>query len=269
MTLTTSPTSDPIDTFAVRTDGSMTGDDGAGGSLATTLGYVVRLTTNLADLLATQDLTAIEAAGGRHLAVEVSWSAAREASLRAQVELRVPRERRDFTVVGGVDIQAALAHSVGRAKSVGGLQWAAVITSDLRLAGASMSATSPDATDGMATLTKATARAVAAVQAMANGFGGDHVALRFGSATVLVAPLSGGALVGFATDVVVEDAWLEAVDEVRAVLAGQQLADAPTLAVSEVVAPAPAAAPTAKQATRSAPRPVGARYRAAGVRRRG
>mgnify|MGYP001281166861 CR=1 FL=1 len=257
------------ETFARYPGGALVGDDGHDGRLVDVLVYAARLGSNVGDLLGVGDPTGLLTTGSQRLDVDFAWTPARETAVKGSTVLLVPRDAPRLTVVGGVDLRAAIEHSVERSQSVPGVRWAAVVTDDMRVVGVRGPAGGTETYDTMAVLPSVGARALALWQGLPEVFRTDSVFVRFARMALLVAGLGRHVLVAFADEEVDEAAWAEASDEVRAVLAAQPVATAPGVALLPAVVPdvvAPASPPTSVEHSRQAP--VGARYRARGRPRR-
>lgn len=234
--------------FVVRPDATVVGDDGEAGVLAASLTYAGRLARRVGELVGAGDLRSLEVVGRRRLVVGVTWTPAGEGTFRA-VDLAQPvRTVPGFTVVGAVDTSAAVAHCLARVLAVDGVSWAAVVLTDSRVVAA----------DGERHDAPHLAEAGNRVLAVLGTFGERHatgfVRLGFEQGAVVGAQLGRHALVvraGSTDDTVL----LERFDEVRAVLAGHDLALAPSPAVEVGKVPEPAEEPA------PAPPPlVGARF---------
>ncbi len=244
--------------FRVHPDGTVVGDDGYAGRVAAAMSHVARLSSNLADLLGVEELARIETLGTPRLSADVEFTAAREASVRAQCAVVVPRERRAIAVVGGTDVSAALTHCVGRVGALGGVAWSGVVTHDMRLVAACL--TAHDAAFATV-LPRVGSRALGILRALPADLVSDGVALHYPGLSLWVAPVGENVLVVGAPDRVVEDEWTQALDEVRAVLAGQNVTQAPAWGEAPPLAVVEEESPPARVAA-----PVGARFRGRGRR---
>ncbi|HSU02367.1 MAG TPA: hypothetical protein VLK03_07455 [Nocardioides sp.] len=241
--------------FLVRPDGTVRGDDGASGALAAALPYTGRLARRMGELVGAGDLRLMEAFGGRRLTVGVTWTPAGEGTFRALMTPLEPRTVPSFVVVGGADTAATVDHCVHRLAAVPGVLWSSIVTADSRVIAA------VGEQQGLHPLAEVGNRMLAILRSLEDQHATGHMRLRFEHGTVIGASLGRHALVGFASTA--EDATLVGViDEVRAVLAGHDLASVTAgLEPSVEEQAAPADAPV--EAVVRPPAPVGARYRGA------
>jgi len=237
--------------FLVRPDGSVVGDDGASGALAAALPYTGRLARRLGELVDAGDLRLVEARGLAQLVVGVTWTPAGEGTFRAVGAPLPQRAVPSFTVVGGVDTPAALAHCLDRLSSVGGVDWCSVHTADSRVIAAKGDG------EGRPPLEEVGNRMLAILRSLEDQHATGFLRLCFERGTVVGASLGRHALVA-AMEPAEDDDLVAMIDEIRAILAGHDLAAVRTTSAPEEVVPEPAAVPEPVPPT---PAPlVGARF---------
>ena len=242
--------------FLVRPDGSVVGDDGAGGVLAAALPYTGRLARRLGELVGAGDLRLVEAYGRDRLVVGVTWTPAGEGTFRAVVAPLPARTVPSFTVVGAVDTPAALAHCLDRFSSVGGVVWCSVVTADSRVVAA-------QGDHGDRPLDEVGNRMLAILRSLDDLHATGFIRLRFESGTVVGASLGRHALVASTTSAE-DDDLVAVIDEVRAILAGHDLSSVRTEPAPDAVVEVPVAEPEPV-----APAPlVGARFGGAQAQRK-
>ncbi|WP_107774983.1 hypothetical protein [Nocardioides sediminis] len=256
------PPQQPARRFTVAADGTTKGDDGASGGLAASLRYACRVAGQLEFLTGAGDLEWVSTVSSTTVTARVGWTLAREVTLSAEVEAGEPRASKEFTVVGGADVHAALGHCMQRVRQLLGTHWSAVITGDKRVVGAAVPQSGSGVLDSMAALPEVGVRALAVLGALEERYRETCVLLDYQRGTMLVAAIGDHALYAFADKL---DARVvsEVVDEVRAILVPAQVADADTIATGqeaidpvEPVETPPVAAPVPVQ-------PAGMRFRAA------
>lgn len=249
--------------FVVRPDGTVVGDDGAGGALAAALPYTGRLARRAGELVDVGDLRAVEALGIRRLTVGVTWTPAGEGTYRAELAPAAPRAVPTFMVVGGADTAATVVHCVERARAVEGVRWSSVVTAGSRVVAAAGEAAAAGH------LADVGNRVLAILRSLEDQHVAGFVRLRFEQGALVGASLGRHALVA-CTDATDDDELLATIDEVRAILADRDLStvpsqDAPDAApVSE-----PVPDPGAEVVGAASPGPpplVGARFAGAGDR---
>lgn len=227
--------------FLVRPDGSVTGDDGAAGTLAAALPYAGRLARRAGELVGVGDLRLLEAFGREHLIVGVTWTPAGEGTFRAVVAPLAPRTVPTFTVVGAVDPAAAVSHCLSRFAGLAGVAWGSVVTADARVVGVVGQAQDLDR------LAEAGNRMLAILRSLEDRHTTGFVRLRCEDGALVGASLGRHALVAAVTSA--DDAALVAtIDEIRAILADQDLSALPShhdAPAEGPVTPAPAAGPPA------------------------
>ena len=202
--------------FVVRPDGTVVGDDGAAGALAAALPYTGRLARRAGELVEAGDLRALEAVGTRRLTVGVTWTPAGEGTYRAVLAPAEARTVPTFMVVGGADATATVVHCVDRLQSVDGVRWAGVVT-----AGSRVVATAGDGAVRRH-LDEVGNRMLAILRSLEDQHGSGFVRLGFEEGALLGASLGRHALVA-AIDGADDDALTAMIDEVRAILADQDL----------------------------------------------
>ncbi|MBL0749672.1 hypothetical protein [Nocardioides baculatus] len=202
--------------FLVRPDGSVAGDDGASGALAAALPYTGRLARRMGELAGVGDLRLVEAFGTDHLTVGVTWTPAGEGTYRAALAPLAPRTVPTFTVVGAVDPAAAVIHCLGRLDAVEGVSWSAVVTVDARVIGIQAEQQDLDR------LAEVGNRMLAILRSLEDQHGSGFVRLGFEEGALLGASLGRHALVA-AIDGADDEALTAMIDEVRAILADQDL----------------------------------------------
>lgn len=260
-----SPPETPARRFTVAADGTIHGDDGASGGLAASLRYACRVAGQLEFLTGAGDLEWVSTVSSTTVTARVGWSLAREVTLSAEVEAGEPRAPKEFTVVGGADVHAALGHCMQRVRQLLGTHWSAVITGDKRVVGAAVPQSGSGVLDSMAALPEVGVRALAVLGALEERYRETCVLLDYQRGTMLVAAIGDHALYAFADKL---DARVvsEVVDEVRAILVPAQVAGADTIATGDdrPEPPDPDAAATAAAAAAPVPvQPAGMRFRAA------
>lgn len=222
--------------FLVRPDGSVLGDDGATGALAAALPYSGRLARRLGELVGAGDLRLIEARGPGRLIVGVTWTPAGEGTFRAVVAPLEPRTVPSFTVVGAVDTSAALAHCLDRLSAVGGVLWCSVVTADSRVIA------SKGLGGALPPLDEVGNRMIAILRSLEDQHATGFLRLRFEDGNVIGASLGRHALVASTTSTE-DDDLVATIDEIRAILAGHDLAAVRTGVATDVVVEEPAPAP--------------------------
>ena len=248
--------------FVVRVDGSVRGDDLAAGTLASAMPYYGRLARRIGELVGAGEPVTVETVAATRLTVQTSWTVAGEGLFRAVVQRVAPRAVPAFTVVGGVDVNAALAHSVGQFASVPGVHWSAVLASDTRV----VAAAGHDR-DELHHLPEIGTRMLAVLDAIDDRPDEAFARVDLDGVSVVAATVGRRHCPFALTDRKEAAELADVLDEVRAVLAPHDLATADTVvdavelapvAGEEPVAPLPATPPVR---TAAAPPPVGARFR--------
>lgn len=232
--------------FTLRPDGSLVGDDGSSGQLAAALRYACRLADTVGEQLGLGDLVGLATTSSSRLTVRVGWDLARECTLRARLDVTVPHQPRHFDVVGGAGVKPALAHCMQRVHRVEGVRWSALVTADARVVAAQV-APGPAAGRGTSALPGVGTRVLAVVGAIPQRHLTGHVRLTFERGTLLLVPIRQSCLYVLADAEIEEEAFTEAVDEVRAVLEDERLGAAETV-VDAAGEAEPEAAPVAQAA---------------------
>lgn len=227
-----SPPETPARRFTVAADGTTLGDDGADGRLAASLRYACRVAGQLEFLTGAGDLEWVSTVSTTAVTARVGWSDAREVTLSAEVETGEARAPKEFTVVGGADVHAALGHCMQRVRQMLGTHWSAVITGDKRVVAAAVPQSGSAVLDAMAALPEVGVRALAVLGALEEPYRETCVLLDYTHGTMLVAAVGDHALYAFA-DKLDPRVVAEIVDEVRAVLAPGDVARADTIATGE------------------------------------
>ncbi len=250
--------------FAVAADGSTTGDDGDSGRLAASLRYACRVAGQLEFLTGAGDLEWVSTVSSTAVTARVGWSLAREVTLAAEVEPGPPRAPKEFTVVGGADVHAALGHCMQRVRQMLGTHWSAVITGDKRVVGAAVPQSGSGVLDSMAALPEVGVRALAVLGALEERYRETCVLLDYAHGTMLVAAVGDHALYAFA-DKLDAQVVAEIVDEVRAILSPDDVAAADTIATGDTGVDALVAqsAPTPATEVAAPLPPAGMRFRTA------
>lgn len=246
-----------VSEFVVRPDGTVVGSDGAAGALAAALPYTGRLARRMGELAGVGDLRGMEALGRRRLGVTVTWTPAGEGTYRATAHAVEPRVVPHFTVVGTTDTVAAVDHCLDRLLSVGGVGWSTVVT-----AGSRVIAARGERQD-LQHLAEVGTRMLAILRSLEDQHASGFIRLRFEQGAVVGASLGRHALVA-GVGAAADDDLVAVIDEVRAILAGHDLAsvrtefdpDAVDEPVEELVAVRPLAPPPL----------AGARFAGAGER---
>lgn len=242
--------------FVVRPDGSVVGDDGAGGALAAALPYTGRLARRMGELVDAGDLRALEALGLARLTVGVTWTPAGEGTYRAQVASLDPRTVPTYMVVGAVDTSAAVTHCLTRIMSVEGVRWSSVVTAGSRVVAAL------GEREELHHLPEVGNRMLGILRSLEDRHATGFMRLRFERGDLIGASLGRHALVACAIESV-DDELVATIDEVRAVLAGHDLASVTTEFDPDAAEPAP----VEQTVDPVAPPPlVGARFAGAGER---
>lgn len=256
------PQQEPARRFTVAADGSTTGDDGASGGLAASLRYACRVAGQLEFLTGAGDLEWVSTVSTTTVTARVGWTLAREVTLSAEVEAGEPRAPKEFTVVGGADVHAALGHCMQRVRQLLGTHWSAVITGDKRVVGAAVPQSGSGVLDSMAALPEVGVRALAVLGALEERYRETCVLLDYQRGTMLVAAIGDHALYAFADKL---DARVvsEVVDEVRAILVPAQVAGADTIATGDARLEPPEPDGAATAAAPVPVQPAGMRFRAA------
>jgi hypothetical protein len=218
--------------FTVAADGSTTGDDGASGGLAASLRYACRVAGQLESLTGAGDLEWVRTVSSTTVTARVGWSLGREVTLSAEVEQGERPAGKELTVGGGADAHAALELGLQRVRQLLGTHWCAVVTGDKRVVGAAVPRSGSGALDSMAALPEVGVRALAVLGALEERYRETCVLLDYRRGTLLVAAIGDHALYAFA-DKLDAGVVAEVVDEVRAVLAPDQVARADTIATGE------------------------------------
>jgi hypothetical protein len=257
--MTASPSEVEARQFGVHTDGTVRGDDGAGGRLAASLRYAARLAGQVEYLLDVGDLLELATVSREALTARITRDDAGGVGLSARVDRQPYRQPKVLTVVGGADVHAALAHCVQRVQQTPGVRWGAIIADDKRVVGASLPQAGAAVLESVSALPNVGVRALAVLGAIEEPLRESWVQLTYERAIVLVASVGPHCLYAVVDDVKGVP-FGETVDEVRAILAPYDLSEAATLATESVdsiadieVEPAVAAA---------VPAPTGMRYRA-------
>jgi hypothetical protein len=249
--------------FVVRPDGTVVGDDGAGGALAAALPYTGRLARRAGELVDVGELRAVEALGTRRLTVGVTWTPAGEGTYRAELAPTEPRTVPTFMVVGGADTAATVVHCVERATAVEGVRWSSVVTAGSRVVAA---AGETAATSHLADVGN---RMLAILRSLEDQHVAGFVRLRFEQGALVGASLGRHALVA-CTDATDDDELLATIDEVRAILADRDLSTVPTQDgpdAAPISEPVPGPVPDVVGTAPPSPPPlVGARFAGAGDR---
>jgi hypothetical protein len=244
--------------FVVRPDGSVVGDDGAGGALAAALPYTGRLARRTGELVGAGDLRALEAVGLARLTVGVTWTPAGEGTYRARVSPLDPRTVPTYPVVGAVDTSGAIADCLARMMTVEGVRWSSVVTAGFRAVAAL------GERDELQHLPQVGNRMLGILRSLEDRHATGFMRLRFERGDLVGASLGRHALVACAIEAA-DDELVAMIDEVRAVLAGHNLATVTTefdpraeehAPVVDAVVPGPVVPPPL----------VGARFAGAGER---
>lgn len=260
------PPAPPHRRFTVAADGTVAGDDGDAGRLAVSLRYACRVAGQLEFLTGAGDLEWVRTISTTAVTARVGWSLAREVTVSAEVEDGGRRAAKEFTVVGGGDVHAALGHCMQRVRQMLGTHWGAVITGDKRVVAAAVPQAGSGVLDSMAALPEVGVRALAVLGALEERYRETCVLLDYAHGTMLVAAIGDHALYAFA-DKIDTRAVAEVVDEVRAVLAPGEVARADTVTTAAPPAGAPDGQPDwalvdGTGAASPVPPPTGMRYRA-------
>lgn len=214
-------TADPY-RFVVRPDGTVVGDDGAGGALAAALPYTGRLARRMGELVEAGDLRAMEAYGRRRLEVGVTWTPAGEGTYRAVVGGADERAAPAPTVVGVADTSAAVDDCLLRLLALDGVRWGSVVT-----AGSRVIAARGDRRE-LHHLAEVGNRMLAILRSLSDQHATGFMRLRFEGGAVVGASLGRHALVALTT---AGDGGLDelvrVLDETRTVLGGHDLASVP------------------------------------------
>lgn len=247
--------------FVVRPDGTVVGDDGAGGALAAALPYTGRLARRAGELVDVGDLRTVEALGTRRLTVGVTWTPAGEGTYRAGLAPAEPRTVPTFMVVGA-DTAATVDHCVERAAAVEGVRWSAVVTAGSRVvAAAGETAAASDLAD-------VGNRVLAILRSLEDQHVAGFVRLHFEQGALVGASLGRHALVA-CTDATDDDELLATIDEVRAILAGLDLSTVPAQDGPDAALVSEPVRDPGREVVATAPSPpplVGARFAGAGDR---
>lgn len=248
--------------FLVRPDGTVRGDDGASGALAAALPYTGRLARRMGELVGAGDLRVMEAFGVQRLTVGVTWTPSGEGTFRAVVTALEPRDVPSFMVVGGADTSATVDHCVTRIAAVDGVRWSSIVTAGSRVIAA------VGEQQDLHHLAEVGNRMLAILRSLEDQHATGFMRLRFEQGAVIGASLGRHALVAFASTA--EDTeLLRMIDEIRAILAGHDLATVTTeFAQESGTEPDGTAVDAVAEPSRpSRPAlPVGARYRGAAAR---
>lgn len=242
--------------FVVRPDGAVVGDDGASGALAAALPYTGRLARRMGELVQAGDLRALEAIGLSHLAVGVTWTPAGEGTYRAHVMPLEPRTVPHYMVVGAADTAAAVHHCLERVLTLDGVRWGSVVT-----AGSRVIAALGEGQD-LHHLAEVGNRMLGILRSLEDRHTTGFLRLRFEQGALIGASLGRHALVAYA-DGAGDDEVVAMIDEVRAVLAGHDLAAVTTEFDPDARDPEPAVETVEPVVT---PPLVGARFAGAGER---
>ena len=174
--------------FTVAADGTTTGDDGDSGRLAASLRYACRVAGQLEFLTGAGDLEWVSTVSSTAVTARVGWSLAREVTLSAEVETGEARAPKEFTVVGGADVHAALGplHAAGAPDARHPLERGHHRRQAGRRGGG---ARSPAAAvlDSMAALPEVGVRALAVLGALEERYRETCVLLDYAHGTMLVA----------------------------------------------------------------------------------
>lgn len=256
MSADATPGTDAHTGFVVRPDGTVVGDDGAGGALAAALPYTGRLARRMGELVDAGDLRALEAIGLARLTVGVSWTPAGEGTYRGRLVPLAARVVPHFTVVGPVDTTVAVSHCLDRLMTVEGVRWSSVVTAGARVIGAR-----GDRHD-LHHLAEVGNRMLGILRSLEDRHTTGFLRLRFEQGALIGASLGRHALVAYA-DSAGDDELVAMIDEVRAVLAGHDLTAVAT-EFDPAAEPQPVAEVVDDPVVAGPPPLVGARFAGAG-----
>lgn len=252
----------PLTTFVVRYDGSVRGDDMAGGERAAALPYLGRLALDVGHFLGAGEPVALEVLSRTRMSVQITWTQALEATFRAVMYRVPPRTPPHFTVVGGAGVGAAAAHCVQRLVAHPSVEWCGLLASDTRV----VAAAGHDEAQS-ARLAEVGTRMLAVLRAVEASSGRTFVRIDFDGISVLGATLGRHCLFAQGSRIE-EDEVGPVIDEVRAILDGHDLVTADTAEGFVNLVTHPPATPTvasdagaASPVVESSPTPVGARFR--------
>lgn len=207
-------------TFTVGLDGSVTGDDGAGGMLAASLRYSARLAAAVSERPLAQPLGTlrqIRTTSTASLTADVLWDIGGECRLRARLGTssvaRTPSPRLASYSTGA----EALAAAMGRLNRVPQARWSALIRQDLSVLAA---AGEVDAAD----LPHVGVRALGVLGGLDERYHRGCVWLGFEGGTLVIASLGRHVLCVCLANVD-EVSVVAVIEEVRATLAPYDLAD--------------------------------------------
>lgn len=213
--------------FDVSPDGSVEGDDGAGGHLAETLRYVCRMGSQVGELLGLGELERLCTVSSLAVMARVS-GVSPLVSIRAEVEVREMHPP-ELAVVAGLGVQEAIDRALRRVTDDFASDWAAVITEDARLVGAmhdeSLRRDAPES------LTEVGIRVLAVLGALDESLRETAVRFDYLRGSLLVMAIGGHALYTHA-DKFEASEMVRTVSAVQCLLAGADLPHAESVTAS-------------------------------------
>lgn len=214
--------------FSVAPDGSVEGDDGAGGQLAGTLRYVCRMGSQIGTLLAIGELERLSTLSRLSLLARVG-GVSPHLSIKAEVETQqTPRPERKL--VSGIDVQQAIDRSLRRVTKDLASDWTALISDDMRLVGAVHYESASE--DAPPPVFEVGLRALAVLGALDERLRDTAVRLDFLRGSVLIAAMGEHAIFTHADRFEVDEVVRSSVAAAQGLLAGVVLSRAPTISAS-------------------------------------
>lgn len=214
--------------FNVSPDGSVEGDDGAGGQLAGTLRYVCRMGSQIGTLLEIGELERLSTLSPLSLLARVG-GVSPHLSIKAEVETQ-QTSRPEPIVVSGIKVQEAIKRSLRRVTKDLASDWTALITDDMRLVGAVHY--EPSGQAAPPPVFEVGLRALAVLGALDERLRETAVRLDYVRGSVLIAAMGEHALFTQAHKFEVSEVVTSSVGAAQGLLAGVELASAPTISSS-------------------------------------
>lgn len=213
--------------FSVLPDGTVQGEDGDGGNLASALRYACRMGSQIGELLQLGGLERLSTLSDRAVTARVAGGLP-DLSIRAEVEMQ-GTERPEMIALSAVNAKDAIARALARVTTGLGSDWAAVITAEGDLVGLvhdeTMGPGDPDV------LQEVGVRVLAVVGALAVSLREIAVRLDYRRGSVLVTTIGDHALFTHAERVEVSEV-VRTFGAVQGLLATADIANAPRVTAS-------------------------------------
>ncbi len=212
--------------FTVNPDGSVEGDDEAGGKLAATLRYVCRMGSQIGALLEIGELERLSTLSTRAVLARVAGSSP-QLSIKAEVETwQTPRLQ--LAAASSVNVREAIERSLRTVTRDLASDWSALITDDKRLVGSWHYESSGRGEEEI--LLEVGSRALAVLGALDVPLRETAVRFDFVRGSVLIAPIGEHALFTHAHKFEVREVVTGSISAVQGVLAGADLSRVPSIA---------------------------------------